>query len=78
MYPYRDLKFIINLLNRRTTVYDEIVIQLMMVLLETHLLDALLGLCHNISYHPALGYRQGTKSWFALTDIRTDQQRTNR
>ena len=26
------------------------------------------------SYYPALGYRQGTKSCFALTDIRTNQQ----
>ena len=29
------------------------------------------------SYYLTLGYRQGTKSCFALTDIRTNQQRTN-
>ena len=47
MWPYRDLKSIIDWLNCRTTVYCEIVTQIVMVLLETYLLNAFLR--HNIS-----------------------------
>ena len=41
---YRDLKFITSYLNCKITLYDEIVTQIVMVLLETYLLSALI--CH--------------------------------
>ena len=75
-----DLKFITDWLNCGTTTYDEIVTQTVMVLLETYFLNVLL--CHDISVPIRIiqhfEYRLGTKTWFALTAIRTNQQRSDR
>ena len=51
--------------------------QIVMVLLDTYLLNTILSYFGYDSYYPALGYHQQTKSCFILTNIRTNQQLTD-